>query len=199
MTARLSIELDLRPLYRVGADVLVVPYVASHGLGHGPIAWADWRLCGLLSETLRRSEGELSETVLLAPSGGRLRADWVLVLALAERTSEEGLRCAAEQLLERVRLLQVSRLALALPVGGDPARVSEALTVGLMAGLARSEGALAARLVVPREVARHAWAGLERAAQAPLPGVELQLGAPIDPRPPRADRPTDLSELAASG
>ena len=192
MTARLLLELDLRPLYRVCADVLVVPYVKSHGLGRGPLAWADWRLCGLLSETLRRSEGDGSDTVLLAPTGGRLRAGWVMVLGLAEGTSEEGLRSAAEQLLERVRSLNVSRLALALPAGGDPARVSEALAVGLMAGLARRSGTLVVRLVVPGEAAHYAWAGLERAARAPLPGVELRLRAPAEPRLSGADRPADL-------
>jgi hypothetical protein len=182
MTHTLRLELDLRPVHRVGADVLVIPFVPAHGLGRGPLAWADWRLCGLLSETLRRDAGSGKEAVLLAPSGGRLRADWILALEIAENITDEGLRRLAEGIVERVRSLQVSRLALALPTAGDPARVSEAFAVGLMASVVRMKAPLEARVVVPRETARHAWAGLERAAQAPLPGVALQLSAPADPR-----------------
>ncbi len=149
MSARLALELDPRPVHRVGADVLVVPFVPGHRLDRGPIAWVDWRLCGLLSETLRSGPADGSEAVLLAPTGGRLRASWVLALGFGEG-SEEGLRQAAEQMVERVRSLKVSRLALALPAGGDPGRVAETLAVGLMAGLARRELDLEARLVVPR-------------------------------------------------
>ena len=196
MSARLSLELDARPLYRVGAEVLVVPYVAAHGLARGPLAWADWRLCGLLSDALRHQTEVDPEAVLLAPTGGRLRAGWVLALGLADGTSEEGLRRVAERLLLRVRSLHVTRLAVALPAGGDPARVAEALAVGLMAGLARSPGTLEARLVVPRDLVRPARTGLERAAQAPLPGIELQLRTPADPLPRPVDRPSVSSAIS---
>ena len=185
----LRLELDLRPVHRVRADVLVIPFVQAHGLGRGPLAWADWRLCGLLSETLRQDEGGGKEAVLLAPSGGRLRADWILALEIAENISDEGLRRLAEGIVLRVRSLRVSRLALALPAAGDPARVSEAFAVGLMASVARMGAPLEARVVAPRETARDAWAGLERAAQAPLAGVALELSTPGDPRREPRERP----------
>lgn len=186
----LRLELDFRPVHRVGADVLVIPFVKAHGLGRGPLAWADWRLCGLLSETLRQDAESGKEAVLLAPSGGRLRADWILALEIAENISDEGLRRLAEGIAQRVRSLRVSRLALALPTAGDPARVSEAFAVGLMASVARVGAPLEARVVVPRETVRQAWAGLERAAQAPLPGVALELSTPADPRREPRERPT---------
>ncbi len=189
MTQTLRLELDLRPVHRVGADVLVVPFVPEHGLTRGPLSWADWRLCGLLSETLRRDTSAGADAVLLAPSGGRLRADWILALGVAENVSEEGLRRVAEGIVERVRSLRVARLALALPALGDPARIAEAFAVGLMASVARAGESLDARLVVSRESARAAWAGLQRAAQSPLAGITLELAASADPRSDSRDRP----------
>lgn len=189
MSATLWFEVDPRPLHRVGADVLVVPYVASQGLVRGPLAWADWRMCGLLTEALRLQAEDDPEAVLLAPTRGRLRAGWVLALGLADGIGEEGLRRAGERILERVRALKLGRFAVALPAGGDPARVAEALAVGLMAGLVRRPASLEARLVVPSDLVRQARSGLERAAKAPLPGIVLQLRAPADPIPRPVGRP----------
>jgi hypothetical protein len=185
----LSLELDPRPLHRVTADVIVTPYFAGEPPARGPFSWVDWRLCGLLSRELTAAgvAGRPGDAVL-APTGGRLRAGWVLALGLGPRNECDAARVRdfGRDAARRIAALHCGLGALALPAPGPalPAeRVSAALAEGLATELWERKGTLRLRLIAPSADAHAAWAGLQRFAQRVEPeALVLRLHAPEDPR-----------------
>jgi hypothetical protein len=189
-------------LETVSVDVLVLPFFESDRPLRGPAAWADWRLCGLLSERLMQGgpAGALGDAVLL-PSSGVFRTPRLLALGLGPRSvfSATALRAAAADALRRVRSLGAATAAFALPTEsawGLPAeRAAEAWLEGL---LAEPGPPLAVKLLVPPADAAGARRGLAAvAARLPDPAPARVVraaplataGVPDDPRAPRAAAP----------
>lgn len=190
MSDTLEVTVASERLETVAVDVLVLPFFESDRPLRGPAAWADWRLCGLLSERLMQGgpAGARGDAVLL-PSSGVFRTPLLLALGLGPRSgfSATVLRTAAGEALRRVRALGSATAAFALPAEtawGIPAeRAAEAWLEGL---LAEPGGPLAMRLLVPRSDAAAARRGLA-AVTARLP----------DPPPARVVR-SEPAALAAA-
>jgi len=192
------IEVDTRRLHRVGADVLVTGFFAPEGPLRGPAAWADWRLCGLLTEALQQGRlGAAATTATLAPTEGRLQAPWVLGLGLGERSGfgELPLRDAVAAAVSRVVALRVGRLALAFPSESEMGLTCERAAVaglsGLAAALARRPAALHVRWVVSEAEAAGLRDGLRfAAARLDSPELSFRIGeGPLaPPEPASAER-----------
>ncbi len=185
----LSLELDTRLLHRVNADLLVTPYFAGEPPARGPFAWVDWRLCGLLSRELAAAEVPGGQRdALLAPSGGRLRAGWVLALGLGMRNECDAarLREFGRIAAQRIAELKAELGAIALPATGagiPVERAVEALAEGVATALWERKGSLRLRLIAAPADARAAWSGLQRFVQRVEPGaLVVRLHGPEDPR-----------------
>ncbi len=191
MSPRLRIELDTRPLYRVGADLLVIPFGGEQPFERGPFAWVDWRLCGLLRRQLREAGWEKPGSAALAPSGGRLRAPWILAVSMGDAPGalSDAVGEAASLWLSRVLALAAPRVALALPEGRSPGRAAEQIVRVWGDGLERAGAALDVRMAVSADAARDARDGLANVAKAALPGIEIAPGSLPAPPGPTGARP----------
>jgi len=181
VSARLSLEIDTRPLYRVRADVLVVPFGGDHALEHGPLAWVDWRLCGLLRARLQEDAASTAAgAAALAPTEGRLRAPWVLAVSMGMRpgATSHGVERAAASWLERVLALGAEHAAVALPAGRETAQGADEIAAAWARGLARIRRSMEVRMVVGASLAREARRGLERVAEREFDGLEVAFRAP---------------------
>ncbi len=182
MSVTLTLVLEAARPERVVADVLVAPFFESDRPLRGPASHADWRLCGLLSERLldtglRGARGE----AVLAASGGRLRAPWVLAVGLGPRPgfSETALRAASRDAVLRLGRLRVAQAALAIP--GEPVlglaadRAAIAVAEGARDALREHPAATGLRVVVtPADLAR-ARRGLAAVAADPAEDVVVRL------------------------
>ena len=75
MTVTWVIEMDDQPVERVRADLLVAPFFAGERPLRGAAGRLDWRLCGHLSEMLRRNAFDGAEgDLILVPTGASARA-----------------------------------------------------------------------------------------------------------------------------
>ena len=191
MSAILEVELDPRPVHHVGADVLALPFHADDGVTRGALAWADWRLCGLLSRELREEAARAglggTPQAVLAPTQGRLRAAAVLAIALGPRADLQAgaLAAVGRDIGVRALALGARRLAVALPTGGDPSRIAHDIVGGIAEGAAAvsADAALRLRVVVEAKTLRDARAGVQRLAGRPPAGVSMAVRPPPEPRP----------------
>ncbi|MGI9432852.1 MAG: hypothetical protein ACR2PQ_11595 [Myxococcota bacterium] len=196
MSAILEVELDARPVHRVGADVLALPFYADDGVTRGALAWADWRLCGLLSRELReeatRTGANGKPQAVLAPTQGRLRAAAILAIALGARGELQpgALAAVGRDIGSRALALGARRLAVALPTGGDPSRVAHDLVGGVAAAVGRTaegpaaagpDAALLLRVVVDPKALRDAQVGVQRLSARPPADVALALRSRPEP------------------
>jgi hypothetical protein len=148
MKAGIVIDVEPNPLERVGADIAVVGFFADERPLRGGAGVADWRLCGWISELLRRecARGEPGERILL-PTFDRLRAPRLLALGLGSRASfgTEELATAAGSAVEQVVALESNSALLDLPrPASEPGRVADALLRGIAA---RSDASLPPLLI----------------------------------------------------
>lgn len=192
MSVTLAVAVEATRLPHVEADVLVAPFFADDRPLRGPAAWADWRLCGLLDESL--ASGRLPTglgAATLAPSGGRLAAGRVLLIGLGPR-AELGfaeLRSAATRAAERLAALRAGDVAFAVPgqalTGIVPELAAELVVEAFAEALARTPRALRLRLVLAEGDAAPALAAL-RALPADLVGgaVTLRIERAIEARRP---------------
>ncbi len=184
MNVTLTIGLDHRALYRVETGLLIVPFFASDPLQRGPLAWLDWRLHGLLGRRLRRAREHGEHfPALLACGAGHLRAERVLALEFDERARREAsaLHDAARECARRCALLNVQRIASALPVDVEPEPAVEALTLGFAQALSEPGFAMEwqLRLIVPEAAGPSALRGLRRVFSDAPDAVEIALGEPV--------------------
>lgn len=203
----LAVDLETGPLHRMDADVLLVPFFEDERPLRGPAGFADWRLCGLLSEGLRDGAlvGAAGEAALL-PGGGPLRAGRVLALGLGARADfgEARLRRATAEAAGRLRALRagVALLPLAEEATWSLAadRAAGAAVAGVAEGLADGLFALRLRLVVAEAELLPARRGLEAAAGAAPAEVSVQLlrDAAAAPGAPRAAEPRPTAAAARS-
>jgi leucyl aminopeptidase len=183
VSAQLAVEIEAAPAERVAADLLVTPFFGDERPLRGPASRIDWRMCGLLSEWLRR--GILPEAAgasTLLASHGRLRAPRVLLFGLGPRAGFDAarLRAAARASIERCFGLGAGFVALALPdetlsgVAAD--RGAAAAVVGIAEALSVAGAALRLRLVVTASESARAAAALGSLAQRGLvAGVPMRL------------------------
>lgn len=155
MSVVLPIDLDPRALHRVPCDLVAAPLFATGLPMRGPAAALDWRLCGLAARTalFDRAAAEPGRA-LLAPTRGRMRADWALFAGAGDPATfgEPGARAWAAEVVTRAVDLRIGALALALA----PDRISRlaldrtiaATVAGAAAALAARPSALRVRLVV---------------------------------------------------
>ncbi len=145
MSAALAIELELGPIERARADLVIVSFCSTDRPLRGAAGRADWRLCGRLSRLIAsgRVEGHAGEAVLL-PGGGGLRAPLLLALGRGPSASLGPAAAAAfaRDAVGRGLGLRAATLALALPGGELP---ELALRQRLEAIVAGAGEALAAR------------------------------------------------------
>jgi hypothetical protein len=152
------------------ADVLVLPFFESDRPLRGPVARADWRLCGLLSALLRagRVRGVPGEAVLL-PSGGHLRTPLILAVGLGARAGfgAARLRAATSQAFQRVAGLGAQTVVFALPTELGPEvpmeRAAESWLEGAVQAASGLDGALSCQVLVPERGAAAAGRGLTEA------------------------------------
>lgn len=88
MTDRqLSLVVDPRPVERVPAQVVVAGVFESERPLRAAAGRADWRLCGLLSDLVRRGRltGAANELTLVE-CGGRMASERLMVLGLGQRS-----------------------------------------------------------------------------------------------------------------
>jgi len=179
VSARLSIEIDSRPLERVDADVAVAGLFEDDRPLRGGAARADWRLCGLLSRLIidERISGAPGEAVLV-PSESRLRAPRVLVLGLGPRgkRSLAQVQDLVRDAADRVIALGLTKMALG-PMGfaGDdwPRHADAVVGAGLEAVNA-ADRPLELSLVVPGAAEARARASFGAVIDAlGRPSIEL--------------------------
>jgi hypothetical protein len=209
----LAIEIETARLDQVIVDVLVTPFFECDRPLRGPAARADWRLCGLLSKRLQRSEltGVRGEAALF-PTGGRMRTPLLLAVGLGTRSDfgEEALREMARSATERLIGLRSGIAGMALPGGAvsrlDTRRAAGLALEGIAEALSEHASALRLRLVVTPEEAGRARAGLletasrlssselairlDRSSGAPTHGratLAPQRGVPAGKPAPRID------------
>jgi len=192
MTVTWVIELDDQPVERVRADLLVAPFFAGERPLRGAAGRLDWRLCGHLSEMLRRSafEGAPGDLILV-PTGASARAPRALLVGLGERSefSPRQLRPAIASAFEKARALRAGIVAVALPSEtncGVPAeRAATAAVVG--AGEALQEQAFTVRLrliVEPAGMAAARQAMSQLVPRIQLDGVLARFSAAEPPPAP---------------
>jgi hypothetical protein len=192
MTVTWVIEMDDQPVERVRADLLVAPFFAGERPLRGAAGRLDWRLCGHLSEMLRRSafEGAPGDLILV-PTGASARAPRALLVGLGERSgfSPRQLRPAVASALAKARALRAGIVAVALPsesTCGIPAeRAATAAVVG--AGEALQEQAFTVRLrliVEPDGMAAARQAMSQLVPRIQLEGVLARFSAAEPPPPP---------------
>ncbi len=119
MRTRLEIELDVRPLERVSADIVVAGFFVEDRPLRGAVARIDWRLCGLVSQLIESNELAAEPgSALLASVPGALKTPRALLLGLGSRvdfvltTAQDVTRDAVERCVD----LGVRRIALS-PLG----------------------------------------------------------------------------------
>ena len=177
---QLRLELDIRPLERVPAELAVAGVFIDDRPLRGAAGRADWRLCGLLTDLVVEEElnGELGEVVLVGGSG-RLAAPTLLVVGLGSRADFDAasFEVATRTAIERVRSLAFNRIAMApLGVSGeDLVRFSRAFVEGVLAGLGSK--ALTLRLCVPEAEEGRIRAELVRCVR----DASVEVGAPAPP------------------
>ncbi len=153
MSGLLSLEFTTEPLERVTADLAVVACFEDELPLRGGVGKADWRLCGLISEQFAagRLKGERGEA-LLVPSGGRLRAQRIMLLGLGRRDAYRMAQVTAStrEAILRCLALRVSSLAM-MPLGlvsQDFPRCAEATLRGLLDGYSAARSGLVLRLML---------------------------------------------------
>jgi len=178
----------------VTVEVLVTPFFACDRPLRGPAARADWRLCGLLSNCLQRSElsGERGEAALF-PTGGRMRTPLLLAVGLGARSDfgEERLREVARSATERLIGLRSGIAGIALPDEAvlrlDTRDAAGLMLEGIAEALSERATALRLRLVVTPEQAGRARGGLLEAASR-LSSTELAIRLDRSPGAPPQGR-----------
>ena len=185
MTVTWVIELDDQPVERVRADLLVAPFFAGERPLRGAAGRLDWRLCGHLSEMLRRSAFDGAEgDQVLVPTGASARAPRALLVGLGPRSGfgPRQLRPAVATAFEKARALRAGIVAVALPSealsGVPPERSATAAVVGAGEALQRQAFTVRLRLVVEPaglSVARQAMSQLVPRIQ--LDGVLARFSA----------------------
>jgi hypothetical protein len=163
----LALEIETARLDQVIADVLVTPFFSCDRPLRGPAARADWRLCGLLSECLRREDlvGRQGEAALI-PARGSMRSPILLVVGLGPRSDfgEEVLHEVIRSATLRVLGLRSGIVGIALPSDVasrlDTFRAAGAVLEGVAGVLSAHPSALRLRLLVPPEEAGRARSAL---------------------------------------
>jgi alkylhydroperoxidase family enzyme len=186
MSAAIGIELDLRPLERVRAELAVVAFFEGERPLRGSAGRADWRLCGALSELLvaGRLAGARGEA-LLVTSEGALRAPRLVALGLGPR---EGFSLAEAEALGRDAVGRAVELGAASavlgllemgPVGAPPAARAAALVSGAARAVAEREAEIHLRLLLHEGELAEVQAALRRVRPSGLARpVALRLPMP---------------------
>jgi hypothetical protein len=193
LSAVLTLEIEKTPLDQVIVDVLVTPFFSCDRPLRGPVARADWRLCGLLSERLQRGEliGEQGEAALI-PTGGRMRSPLLLVMGLGPRSDfgEEALREVSRSATARLLGLRSGVVGIALPgeIASrlDTSQAAGVVLEGVAGALSERPSALRLRLVVTPEEAGRARSGLLEAASrlsSSELAIRLERSSSVPPRP----------------
>jgi hypothetical protein len=194
MSMVLPVDLDLRPLHRVIGDLIAAPLFATGLPMRGPAAWLDWRMCGALARTLASGRHDAAEgSALLAPTRGRLRASWLLLLGVGDPASfgEPSLRAFAEDALARAAALRLGTVALALP----PDRLSRlpleraihGVVAGAAAALAAHPSPLRLRVVVAPAEQSRAESALASTPRSYPGGVNVRVDRALGEDAPAAD------------
>ena len=120
MSAALAIELEMGPIERVRADLVIVSFGSTDRPLRGAAGRAEWRLCGRVSQLIAagRVAGHAGEAVLL-PGGGGLRSPLLLALGRGPGASLGPAATAAfaRDAVGRGLGLRAGTVALALPEG----------------------------------------------------------------------------------
>jgi hypothetical protein len=184
MTAALHLQVVADPLPRVPADVAVTPLFAGERPLRGSAGWADWRLCGRLSELLlaQRLTGERGEAALLASFGGLVQP-WLLALGCGRGETFDSIALGrfAGDAVARALALRAATAALALETRGPDVplnEIAELLVDGAASALAdrgaRGPEELLLRLVLPGQNLLDATLAL-REAPVPVPARSVLL------------------------
>jgi hypothetical protein len=190
MSVPLRLGLEIRPVHRVPARVLVAPFFAEQLPPRGPLAFADWRLCGLLTDRL--VAGEFSGgwgSAALIPTGGRLLADFVLALGLGQRHTFSAAvqRAAAREATLRLAQLQADDAVLALlPETGTGLSTDLAVAAsgqGAAEALTERPFPLRLRIRLDETEQERGLVGLRSLSPTLAAGVDLHL----EPTAPRRD------------
>ncbi len=172
MSARLSVEIETRPLDQIEVELVVVGSFNDERPLRGGAGRADWRLCGLVSDLLAsgRLSGDRGE-VLLTPSFGRIRAERILWFGLGSQSRYRpgSLRKFCAEAVVRAGQLGLRSLGIA-PLGFTPddfPRYAEAFLTGAAIGTRQLDRALCLRVPLPEDEAEAAYWALEKVTNAP--------------------------------
>lgn len=185
MTVTWVIELDVEAPERVRADVLVAPLLEQERPLRGAAGRLDWRLCGHLSEMVRREAFDGSEgEVVLVPTVARARAPRALLVGVGPRQGfgPRRLRGAVERAVLRAAAMRAGIVAVAVPseaaCGVPVERLVAAALVGAGEAMAARPAALRLRLVVePEGLARARRVLAELVPRIELEGVIARLSS----------------------
>ena len=205
MSVVLALEIETSSLEQVIVDVLVTPFFSCDRPLRGPVARADWRLCGLLSERLQREQltGARGEAALI-PTAGRMKSPILLAIGLGPRSDfgEEALRDVARDAAERLLGLRSGIVGIALP--GEAAsrlatsRAAGAVVEGVAGVLSEHPSALRLRLVVsPEEAGRTRSGLLETASRLSSSQLAIRLERSSGAPPYRRATPSQRARLPA--
>jgi len=192
MTVTWVIEMDDQPVERVRADLLVAPFFAGERPLRGAAGRLDWRLCGHLSEMLKRNAFDGAEgDLILVPTGASARAPRALLVGLGARSgfSPRQLRPAIASALAKARGLKAGIVAVALPsesLSGVPAeRSATAAVVGAAEALQEQPFTVRLRLIVePSGLAAARQAMSQLVPRIQLDGVLARFSAAEPPPSP---------------
>ncbi len=191
MSLRLELaELGLPALDALRVDALAV-FVGPERPLQGLAGFADWRLCGALSRTIRAGqfEGGYGEALLI-PSAGRLPVDRIFCFGLGEAPLDEA--GYGKALLTACDAMQRVR--------------SEAFATSLPPFLAQGEGAIPAPRLWLQACARYrgpriVLLGDSRALARDLGAAKQALGSDVEVVPPttRVELPSRPMSLPPPG
>ncbi|MBI4536756.1 MAG: hypothetical protein HY712_02230 [candidate division NC10 bacterium] len=162
------------PLEDIPADVLILFHLADEPAPRGRLGHVDWILLSALSRLTVRGKfaAERGVSVLLS-SGGKLHADWVLVMGLGRRAdlTMTALYRLSYLAAETILKLRRTRIVLELPLRGFPTeppdRIRHAFLEGFLAELTRGrpEASFTVSLLPPEEGRGWAEAEMPRPAR----------------------------------
>jgi hypothetical protein len=178
--ATLAVEVADDAIERTRVDLAVVFFFEAERPLRGDAGRADWRLCGRISRLIRadRINGCAGEA-LLTPSGGGLRAPWLLALGLGprDRFDPDACRALGRDAVARARRLGAGSVALPVPDADVSARpISErieGLLSGAIAALAEDSADVRLSLVTPTAEAARS----RKTLAALLPRLRAAAGA----------------------